>query len=209
MSRGGLLFVVLIVLAVLAFVLLMPVFVEVCVTDDVDITVTYLFIRKQINKKSKTANERADSNVGKQKPKKKNFVSKLLKDKGPAGAVSDIIFIIKNIFKRVFCLISKFTVTKFNLEICVANKDAATAAIQYGGVCSVVYPVLGFLYSNLNFKNGTKVNIFCDYEASDSKLDFYSKFYILPVNAIFAACSFIFSYFLYLLKKTKDGVKNG
>lgn len=205
----------LIVLSLLAFFLLMPVFVEVIIADEVKITVSYLFVKKQVNKKENPVSnptESADEDKKEKKKKKKqkkNYVRELIEEKGLAAAISDIIFLLKSAFKRVLWVLGKFRVVKFRLDICVADNDAATAAIHYGGVCAVVYPALGFLHSCLTFKCKENIGVFCKYDNSESKIDLHAKLYILPINVIFAVCSFLFSYLFNFNKKTKDGASNG
>lgn len=62
-------------------------------------------------------------------------------------------------------LAKKINFKHFGLDIICGGADAADAAIEYGIVCSTVYPFIGYLETN--FKGAEKalsVNICCDFE---------------------------------------------
>lgn len=62
-------------------------------------------------------------------------------------------------------LVKKIKLKRFGLDIICGGGDAADAAIEYGIVCSAVYPFIGYLETN--FKGADKaldVNIGCDFE---------------------------------------------
>ncbi len=62
-------------------------------------------------------------------------------------------------------LAKKINFKRLGLEVICGGSDAADAAIEYGIVCSTVYPFIGYLETN--FKGADKaldVNIGCDFE---------------------------------------------
>jgi hypothetical protein len=62
-------------------------------------------------------------------------------------------------------LVKRIKLKRFGLDIICGGGDAADAAIEYGIVCSAVYPFIGYLETN--FKGADKaldVNIGCDFE---------------------------------------------
>jgi hypothetical protein len=62
-------------------------------------------------------------------------------------------------------LTKKIKAKQLKLDIICGGSDAADAAIEYGVVCSAVYPFIGYLETN--FKGAEKaldVNIGCDFE---------------------------------------------
>jgi hypothetical protein len=62
-------------------------------------------------------------------------------------------------------LAKKIKAKQLKLDIICGGSDAADAAIEYGVVCSAVYPFIGYLETN--FKGAEKaldVNIGCDFE---------------------------------------------
>ena len=61
---------------------------------------------------------------------------------------------------------------KVEVGITVASDDAAKTAIEYGAVCSAVYPVLSLLYSKANIK----------YKQIDIKSDFNTEKSIFMIS---------------------------
>ncbi len=62
-------------------------------------------------------------------------------------------------------LVKKIKLKHLGLDVICGGSDAADAAIEYGVVCSTVYPFIGYLETN--FKDAEKalnVNIGCDFE---------------------------------------------
>lgn len=62
-------------------------------------------------------------------------------------------------------LVKKIKLKRFGLDVICGGGDAADAAIEYGVVCSAVYPFIGYLETN--FKGAERaldVNIGCDFE---------------------------------------------
>lgn len=62
-------------------------------------------------------------------------------------------------------LVKKIKLKRFGLDVICGGGDAADAAIEYGVVCSAVYPFIGYLETN--FKDAERaldVNIGCDFE---------------------------------------------
>ena len=62
-------------------------------------------------------------------------------------------------------LAKKIKFKRLGLDVVCGGSDAADAAIEYGVVCSAVYPFIGYLETN--FKGAEKaldVNIGCDFE---------------------------------------------
>ena len=91
---------------------------------------------------------------------------------------------------RVSYLIKKVIVKKFRLNIIVASDDAAQTALLYGGVCSVLYPVVGFLETVMDFKEDN-MKIVCDYESAQPDLDFYAEIKIRVIHLLIAVFKII------------------
>ncbi len=62
-------------------------------------------------------------------------------------------------------LAKKIKFKRLGLDVVCGGSDAADAAIEYGVVCSTVYPFIGYLETNLkNAEKALNVNIGCDFE---------------------------------------------
>ena len=94
--------------------------------------------------------------------KKENFFKKLSNEKGFFEAVKYCARFLGIILKKFMWLIKRFKFKKFKLEIIVASDDAANTALEYGGVCSAVYPIVSLLESNINLSLKS-INISADF----------------------------------------------
>lgn len=81
-----------------------------------------------------------------------NFFEKLKKKQGFSGAVKEISAFIKALLSRLKKQMRHIAVRKLCLDIRVASPDAAQTAIEYGAVCSAVYPILRLIDSTANVK---------------------------------------------------------
>lgn len=111
-----------------------------------------------------------------QKPKheetsEKSFFQKLKEKRGFKGSIKELFslfFAVLNPLKR-FLRFIKFRNIKVSLS--VAGEDAAKTAIDYGIICSIVYPVLSIFDSILNVKYKS-IDIRSDFEGKSSSFDF-------------------------------------
>ncbi len=134
------------------------------------------------NKKKKTKKETQPTKEEKQEDKKEKkpnkFVEKIkkklgldidLKDDAQKGALSEtinkIITILVLLGNRLKWLLKKFRLDKLDLYILCGGSDAADTAMDYGLVCSTVYPFVAYVTANLNKKdNAENVRIGCDFD---------------------------------------------
>ena len=94
---------------------------------------------------------------------------------------------------QVKYLYSKIRVDRIYTMI-ICGGDGAEAAINYGIVCSAVYPLVGYLDASLNMKKDAQsIEIFCNFE-NDNKIEFEL---ILSIRTVF------------LLKAFFNALKNG
>ena len=72
------------------------------------------------------------------------------------------------LLKKLWWVVKKFKFRRFYLNLSVATNDAASTAINYGKICSAVYPIISFLETNADFK-AKEINISADFDKSDSE----------------------------------------
>ncbi len=120
---------------------------------------------KKAKKKSKNSSD------DETKPKKKNAIKVIYKQKGFVGTVQEFARFVRDVVTETKTTIKHFKFKKLVLDITVASGDAAMTAIQYGAVCTAVYPVIGLIASltDVGFK---KINISSDFEGNKSKCTF-------------------------------------
>jgi len=158
--------------------------------------------KKKIKEKTETENENKQKKETKTKTKTKKRSNPFLKFYENQG-VSGVLELIKNtsaiisgMLKRT---IKSVIINKLDLRIVISSGDAASTAIEYGKICSEVFPALGIICSNLKVKK-QNVNIMPDFICSENKAQFNVVLSISPlrvINACVIMCvQFIFNVFL-------------
>lgn len=140
-----------------------------------------LFFKFRINKKDKPKKEKKES----------KFVSKIKKilridvlsdgdslkhnaeETGISNTVNKVITAVSLIAGEAVWLLKRFKLHKLRFIAVCGGGDAADAAMDYGLVCSLVYPFAGYIDASLKTKkNAQDIRIYCDFE-NDSSFDFY------------------------------------
>lgn len=124
---------------------------------------------------------------------KSNFFQKIKEKRGFAGAVKELFYFADTCFKKIRKLLKHIKIKKLFLDIIVASSDAATTALEYGAVCSCVYPVLSFLTSAADVKL-KQVNIKSDFNAFNPDLSFSLSARLRIVYLLIAAAGLLSEY---------------
>ncbi len=168
----------LILLIVLSF-LFIPVVVDLEYTDDFKFKVSFLKITLFSSEKEKKADRKKSSDKHKGKKSAvlrdtKAYFTKIKNKKGFTGAVKEVMRLISAIFSHIKWLLRYINICKVKLNINVGTPDAALTAIEYGSVCSAVYPVTAMLDSvaHIGFK---QINVNADFENGKSDFGFKAR----------------------------------
>ena len=160
------------VVLVIAFLLLLPICVDVSFDHDIVLKIKYLgiilFDNKKQKKPKKTKAKTKKQNADKSKQKKDNFILRTYKQKGLLGTISYFSELLSLIFKRLLRLLKHIKFRRFKLNITVATADAANTAIQYGKICAAVYPVVALLEANTDLKT-KEINVSADFDKKKSE----------------------------------------
>lgn len=118
--------------------------------------------------------------------------------KEPVGdTVRRMFHVLTSLAKRAAYLVKHCTVSRLHLQVVCAGEDAAETAVEYGVVSGVVYSLYGYLDSVAKIrKRAVKLNITCDYEEKESKVEFEAVLF-LRIHRIIKA----------LLDMVKDNVE--
>ncbi|HZJ78598.1 MAG TPA: DUF2953 domain-containing protein, partial [Clostridia bacterium] len=96
------------------------------------------------------------------------------------------------------------------VNITVSKGDAAQTAIEYGKICSQVFPAMGFICSNMKVKK-YDLNISPDYLANKSKAKLYAYLSVVPIAitnaAVVLAVKLLFNVLLKILFKNMKSQK--
>lgn len=162
------------ILCVLGLILLLPVSVNLKYNGELSFKVKFAGIKVfEPSKNPKKAEENiqpAQKTKSKDSQLKSSF--KILKEKhGFIGAVKEIVSFIKDCLNHLGLLLKTMKFKKICLDLSVAGSDAAQTAIQYGEVCSAVYPVLSFFQSKANVKY-KQINIKGEFEKPKGNFSF-------------------------------------
>ncbi len=202
------LIIILCVLAFLALLLFLPVTVRLFYNDlSFKFKVKYAGITVfKSDKEKPETEEESEETPTTEKPetkevKKESFIKKEYKRLGAFGFIRFYGAVLKYALYKLVWFIKKLKFKVFLIDLTVATKQAADTAIQYGGVCAAVYPVLSLLVQNAEFKL-KKVNISTDFDKTEYELSADISVTTRIVYMLILACAVVFKYFA--LKKESE-----
>ncbi len=106
----------------------------------------------------------------------------LFDDRGASGAISFLWQVIVILFGRFVKVLRGVAVSKFNLKIDVAGDDAAEAALRYGKLCGIIYPLLSFVFQNVKtYKQEIDIRPELDERLEYDKVDLNVTLRICPI----------------------------
>lgn len=86
--------------------------------------------------------------------------------------ITRIVTLISLLAGQIGWLLRRFRLEKLRILAICGGGDAAESALEYGVICSTVYPFIGYLSANLDsVKDAEDVQIGCDFEG-EPKLEF-------------------------------------
>ncbi|MBE6733007.1 MAG: DUF2953 domain-containing protein [Ruminococcaceae bacterium] len=100
--------------------------------------------------------------------KKENTVKKIYQQKGLKYTIDIFVNLLKTVVRKFKWFVKKLKIRNFLMSLSVVGSDAANTAITYGAVCSLIYPAITFIDTNLNFK-AKKIDIYADFDNKDAK----------------------------------------
>ncbi len=118
---------------------------------------------KKVKRKKKSKKAKKETASASCETEKENFFKKTYKEKGFVGSVKYFANLLGLLLKKLWWVVKRFKFRRFNLDLIIATDDAANTAIEYGGVCCAVYPVLSLLETNADFKS-KKLNVSADFD---------------------------------------------
>ena len=200
--------VIAVIIILLLLALFLPLSVRLEFEDDFFAKVSFLKIcvfRSDKKKKEKYAPKHTgEKQENEQKSKEENQGYRLftfLKSKyGFTGAVKVIFGLLKDMLTHIKKLLRHIKIKRTELDITVAEADAAQTAIAYGKVCSVAYPVLSFLDScaNIGFK---RINIKSDFNGKNYEFKFGATANIPVIFLLIAAYRVYSEYKKFIMKE--------
>ena len=143
--------------------------------------ILYPPVPKKKKPKKKKKNEQPQKPAPKKEEKPKDNFLKELGLSGVGNLFTKITELAAGVLKDFFAHI---TIKSFALSIKVGGKDAADTAINYGKVCSVVYPLTSAVISSMKYSH-YGVDILPDFtEGAETKVEFFAIFKTRVVHLV-------------------------
>lgn len=145
--------------------------------------------KEKSDKKEKQTNNEKDENK-----KEKNNIFKEVYDKlGFNDTVRYFAGLLKIVVKKLGWVLKKIKIRRFTMSLAVSDSDAAQTAIQYGRICSAVYPALSLLFSVTDCK-AERVDVSADFNHTSSSFSISFAVRTLPIFLIIAAVTGLWEY---------------
>ena len=165
-------------IALLVFLLLMPVTLQVRYHDGFEVGVRYLFLRFPWKSEEKPSPQEQDQKQVAEEESSSSgptFLQKLkamLRREGLREFLRTLQELAKDAATASKKILRRLRLKRFDLYICLGGEeDAAQAAINYGEVCSVAYGACGVLFGLLPCKK-RRVTVDLDYHSREDRVEF-------------------------------------
>lgn len=171
-----------ILLLIIAAILFLPVKVFIDFKDSFLIKIKFFGIKvfETRPEKDESKPQKAETNSGKKTEKStenqaKRIFLRLKEKHGFTGAVKEVLSFLLDCLTHIKRLLRHIKIKRICLDITVASSDAAKTAIEYGSVCSAVYPTLALIDTvpNIGFR---EINVKSDFNSENC--DFSFSFYV-------------------------------
>ncbi len=205
------LIIILFVLLLIFFLTLLPLYVKFTYNEDLSVTIRYMFFKfkiyprekKEVKKKKKSSKPKKKAEKPKEKEEKPS-VLKQLKEAIDKTGLDGFLEIIKTGATLVkdysLDLLNHTIIDKFIINISVSGEDASDCAINYGYVCSVVYPVSGLLLNGVKDYKELNLNLSPDFDATQSTVNAEISIYIPVIWLIVLSVKLIFNSLIQFIK---------
>lgn len=120
---------------------------------------------------------------------------------GIVGTLQAVGAAVGRLYSATSGLIRKGRFKKFDLKIVVGDTDSGDAALLYGQVCAIAFPLFSFLEKAMRFKE-QKVDIRCDYELEETSAFFRGRLDYRPWHFL----CFFWRLFINYLKTKKENL---
>ncbi len=141
------LYIILGLLALIALLLFMPICITVDYAEKLTAKLSFLGIRFDLSKERKPKKSIKASKEKKGKKEKPGALRELFEGKSFLENLKLIIALLRGIMPQIKYVLRHTRVRRFNLDIKIANADAAKTALEYGAACAAVYPFLSWAQS--------------------------------------------------------------
>ena len=184
------LIIILLVLLVLAILLFLPVTLKASYQTELFAELRYLFFRYQIapheEEKSKKKKKTPPKKEKEELSEKNNSIWDIIKKEGLSGFLDILEELARAVGGALKAIFHHATLSELTLQIAVCGEDAADCAVNYGYVCTAVYPAIGIITSSIRRYKKLGVDIRPDYDGKETRIQCRLR---LRAPALFVLCS--------------------
>ncbi len=193
-------FILAIIIFIIFVLLICPIVLSVKNKDELTVHVRYIFVRIRLypqkekpekQEKEKKTKAKKDKEKTEEKKKPNVFKEKLNKD-GLSEFLDTVKYAVNRVKKIPLFIKRHLIFSRIFINVSVSDEDAATAAINYGRACSVIYPAYSFVAGNFRCKK-TSVNVIADFDKKESSAEADIKVKIKLIFIIIAAFKALFA----------------
>ncbi len=124
-------------------------------------------------------------------------VSNLIKKDGIIDTIKYICDVLKLLSSMTRKILKRTTIKDLTINYSVAGQDSFETSIKYGRICTLIYTTLGIIDS-INPPKHLDVNIYPNYNSSQSNFRFNLHVYARSFFIIYSTCFFASKYIKYL-----------
>lgn len=198
---------ILLILSALAVILFLPLKVFVSFKEEFFVKIKFIGIKlfeipekedkKETEIKGENKKSEEKSNESETLKKAKQIFADLKEKHGTTEAVKKILQLLRNMLSHIKPYLRYIKIKKIVFNLTVATGDAASTAIEYGKICSAVYPVLAFLdtYKGVYFK---KINVGTDFNSDKTVFNFSLQVRVPLIFLIIMAFKIISDYKIFI-----------
>ena len=181
------------IILLLLLLLILPIAVKLEYKDEFKARVKYCFIPVFSTDKVKAEPNTTEQEKKTPKKKKPNIFKSIYKEKGLMGSVKYFAGLAEILINRLKYVLKHIIFRDIRFLLTVASADAAQTAINYGAVCSAVYPLFSSLFCVADCK-AESIDVSADFNSEASKIEFSFEVRTLPIFLIIATITALFEY---------------
>ncbi len=172
---------------------------NVIINYDKELSIKLNFFGFNINVFSKKVSYESNQDYSSENKNNNISVYNLIKKDGIIDTIKYICDILKLLSSMTRKILKRTTIKDLTINYSVAGQDSFETSIKYGRICTLIYTTLGIIDS-INPPKHLDVNIYPNYNSSQSSFRFNLHVYARIFFIIYSACFFALKYIKYLKK---------
>lgn len=163
--------------------------------------------KKKKPKKEKEQKPQTDTAPAEPKEKQENFIKVFYNNQGVPGMLELISNVAKKLGKGLKGIGRSLYIRRLWLRINVADGNSANTAIQYGKMCSAVYPAMGYILSIVRSRN-CSIKVQPDFLGGKTEGAFSLHLAVIPLKLLGAVIALGIRLLIELIKVFISNAKN-